>query len=68
MREVEKRKEGEVARYLRLYGVDISDDKNFDLVINTSYKTQEQVLEEFEAAFAVYKAKREKEAVSGLPS
>lgn len=68
MREVEKRKEGEVARYLRLYGVDISDDQNFDLVINTSYKTQEQVLEEFEAAFAAYKEKREAEAVAGPSS
>lgn len=65
MREVEKRKEGEVSRYLRLYGVDISDDTNFDLVINTSYKTQEQVLEEFESAFATYKEQCEKKAAAG---
>lgn len=55
MQEVNNRKQSEVERYKTLYGVDIGDDNNFDLVINTSRKSQEEVLSEFEAAFDAYK-------------
>jgi cytidylate kinase len=55
MKEVEKRKESEINRYQSLYGVNICDESNYDLVINTSLKTQEQVLEEFDRAFETYK-------------
>ncbi len=55
IKEVERRKKSEIHRYQALYHVDISDDSNFDLVINTSHKTQEDVLSAFDAAFALYK-------------
>lgn len=55
MEEVERRRKSEILRYRTLYGVDISDPKNFDLVINTSHKAPEDVTLEFEKAFAAYK-------------
>ena len=55
LQEVEKRKQSEIHRYHDLYGVNISDDSNFDLVINTSHKSQEEVLQEFDLAFKSYK-------------
>lgn len=53
--EVNRRRQSEVGRYQSLYGVNIGDDSNFDLVIDTSHKTQEEVLAEFDRAFAKYK-------------
>jgi cytidylate kinase len=58
MKEIQRRKDSEVNRYRSLYGVDIGDDNNFDLVINTSHKSQEDVLEEFEIAFNAYKTQQ----------
>ena len=40
------RKESENKRYLELYGVDSTDLTNFDLVIDTSLLTPEQVVEQ----------------------
>lgn len=57
MNEVERRKQSEIIRYQNLYGVNISDDANFDLVINTSHKSQEDVMAEFDLAFSRYKAR-----------
>lgn len=57
MDEVERRRKSEILRYKTLYGVDISAEENFDLVINTSFKEPKDVTGEFEKAFAVYKAK-----------
>ncbi len=37
------RKQSENARYLRLYGADCSDMSNFDLVLDTSHRTIEEV-------------------------
>lgn len=56
--EVARRKASEVLRYKNLYGVDISDEQNFDLVINTSYKAPQDITLEFEKAFDLYKAKK----------
>ena len=53
--EVERRRKSEILRYKNLYGVDIGDPENFDLVINTSQKAPSDVTLEFEKAFAVYK-------------
>ena len=39
-----KRKNLETERYKKLYGVDKTDDKNYDLVIDTSDKTVEEVV------------------------
>jgi len=39
------RKESENKRYMELYGADSSDLSHFDLVIDTSYMTPEQVAE-----------------------
>ncbi len=55
IKEVERRKQSEILRYRTLYQVNIGDDANFDLVINTSHKTEEEVLAEFDEAFARYK-------------
>lgn len=57
MNEVERRRQSEITRYQSLYGVNIADDKNFDLVINTARKTQEDVLAEFDKAFQQYKTR-----------
>lgn len=55
MEDVETRRKSEISRYRALYGVDISDPSNFDLVINTSHKAPQDVTAEFAAAFAAYK-------------
>ena len=56
MDEVERRRQSEIHRYQALYNVNIGDDANFDLVIDTSNKTQGEVLAAFDAAFERYKA------------
>ncbi len=53
--EVARRKKSEIKRYQDLYGVDISDPKNFDLVINTSHKAPDDVTRAFDQAFVEYK-------------
>jgi cytidylate kinase len=58
MNEVERRKRSEILRYNKLYGVDISDPKNFDLVINTSHKALHDVTKEFDRQFELYKNRR----------
>jgi cytidylate kinase len=58
MDEVERRKRSEIMRYNKLYGVDISDPENFDLVINTSHKGPHDVTREFERKFEQYKSGR----------
>ncbi len=62
MNEVERRKQSEIVRYQALYNVNIGDDSNFDLVINTSQKSQDEVMAEFDEAFAHYKARRNQAA------
>jgi cytidylate kinase len=54
MEEVRRRKESEIQRYSALYGVDISCNSNFDLVIDTSHKTPAEIMEEFRRSFAAY--------------
>lgn len=56
--EVTRRKISEILRYRTLYGVDISDVGNFDLVINTSQKAPEDITTAFEKAFDAYKQSR----------
>lgn len=41
--ELTKRRESELLRYNKLYGVDIADMKNYDLVVDTNGKTPEEV-------------------------
>lgn len=62
MNEVDRRRQSEIGRYKSLYGVNIADDENFDLVINTSSMTQEAVMELFDTAFDAYKDKLEQAA------
>ena len=57
MQEVERRRKSEIFRYKTLYGVDIGDPANFDLVINTSHKAPEDVTHEFDKVFDAYKAR-----------
>lgn len=49
--EVNKRRDSEIARYKSLYGVDISDEKNFDLVINTSAHNLDEIMAIFQAHY-----------------
>ncbi len=51
MEEVEKRRLSEIRRYQKLYGVNIGNDKNFDLVINTSHITKDETIDIFIEAF-----------------
>ena len=51
MAEVEKRRQSEIRRYQKLYGVNIGEDANFDVVINTSYITKEETLDIFKEAY-----------------
>lgn len=53
--EIARRKKSEVFRYSKLYGVDISDPKNFDLVIDTSHKAPSDVTSAFVQVFDDYK-------------
>lgn len=53
--EIDRRKKSEILRYKTLYGVDIGDESNFDLVINTSHKAPKDITLAFEDAFADYK-------------
>ncbi len=52
MAEVDKRRQSEIRRYQKLYDVNIGNDANFDLVINTSHITKEETLENFKVAYA----------------
>ncbi len=56
--EVARRKKSEILRYRTLYGVDIGDESNFDLVINTSHKAPKDITLAFEVAFEAYKKLR----------
>lgn len=60
--EVNRRRQSEIVRYKSLYGVDIGDESNFDLVIDTSHKAPQDVTAAFEAAFAAYKQDMAKNA------
>lgn len=60
--EVERRRKSEIARYSALYGVNIGDPANFDLVIDTSNKAPQDITAAFEAAFTAYKAEKSKSA------
>ena len=39
----EKRRIGEQKRYMKRYGVDLEDENNYDLIIDTSYSTTEDI-------------------------
>lgn len=56
MEEVERRRKSEILRYKTLYGVDIGDPGNFDLVIDTSYKAPQDITAAFDKAFGAYLA------------
>lgn len=49
--EIDKRRSSEIKRYQSLYGVDIGDPDNFDLVIDTSDKTIADTMSAFWAVF-----------------
>ncbi|MBR3163010.1 MAG: cytidylate kinase family protein [Clostridia bacterium] len=40
-----RRKEGEIARYIQRYGVDLTDENNYNLIINTSYASPDEITE-----------------------
>lgn len=54
---IEARKTSERERFLRYYKVDIYDDSNYDLTVDTSGKTPEQVYDKVMSAIQAYKKK-----------
>ena len=42
-KEREKRREGEIARYKARYGVDLADENNYNIIIDTSYSNVEDI-------------------------
>lgn len=40
-----KRKEGEISRYKQRYGVDLTDEDNYNLIINTTFAEPEEITE-----------------------
>lgn len=60
--EVRRRRQSEISRYHALYGVDIGDDSNFDLVIDTSGCSRDEIMDRFDSAFAAYRARLLQEA------
>lgn len=64
--EVDRRRRSEIARYKALYGVDIGDPANFDLVIDTSHKAPRDITDAFEAAFTAYKAAMTRKACCSI--
>jgi cytidylate kinase len=53
--EVERRRASEILRYKTFYNVDIGDHKNYNLVIDSSDISPQEVLEQFHQAFELYK-------------
>lgn len=43
MKEREERRRGEIERYKKIYGIDLTDDSKYDLVIDTSYSSPESI-------------------------
>lgn len=43
IKEREERRTGEIKRYKQVYGIDISDENNYSLVIDTSYSSPESI-------------------------
>ena len=52
---VRRRFESTRARYLREYGIDISNTRKFDLVIDTSDRTPEDVVAEIRTAYKAWR-------------
>lgn len=55
--EVKERNSSDEARYMKLYNVDLRNPKNYNLVIDTSERTPEEVLEIIMNEFKLYKRK-----------
>lgn len=51
----EKRNTDDVERYKELYGIDITEKNNFDLVVDTTGKPPQMVVDEIIEAFTAYK-------------
>ena len=57
--EVKERNSGDEARYMKLYNVDLWNPNNYNLVIDTSERTPEEVLEIILDEFKAYKWKHQ---------
>ena len=57
--EVKERNSGDEARYMKLYNVDLRNPKNYNLVIDTSERTPEEVLQIILNEFKAYKWKHQ---------
>ncbi len=55
VRETKARRESEIKRYSEKYGVDIGDLSNYDLVVDTTYLTPEQVASCIASGFEAWK-------------
>ena len=52
LKKLQERRESEIQRYKKFYGVDITDMSNYSLVIDTTGKAPEDVAEEIVLAWA----------------
>jgi cytidylate kinase len=53
------RKESEIKRYMNLYGINCTDLANFDLIIDTSYITPEEVVNTILAEYGKWLSRNE---------
>ncbi|WP_439101145.1 DUF1538 family protein [Congregibacter sp.] len=53
---IERRFESTKARYLRDYGIDISNTRNFDLVIDTTDRSPEEIVAEIRTKYKAWRA------------
>lgn len=58
-KEREERRIGENARYLERYGVDLKDENNYDLIIDTSYSTPSDIADVILQCEKCYEEKQE---------
>lgn len=51
IKHLQARRDSEVKRFKKIYNVDIENNKNFDLIVDTSYKTPDEICEQILSGF-----------------
>ena len=67
IRQTRERRESEKKRYMTQYGVDIKDLMNYDLVVDTSHATPEEIADRIIASFEEWKGNSEYNAAYIAP-
>ena len=58
IQKTQERKKGEIKRYKERYNVDLSDEKNYDLVVDTSYSNTEELADIIIAGEEAYRSRK----------